>query len=435
MIPLLLMLTAQDPRAAFDRGDYVTAIRLFEAANRHQPECANTLYIGLARYRLRQTSEALIAFRTAIQCDPKLLPAHLAIAEAYEARGNDNEALAAYLRALSLDPYHAVALRSAANLYLKSGLHRDARPLLEKLSAQAPRADVLADLGAIDAARGERPTAESHFREALQLDPSYYPALTGLGNLLARAGDNEGALPLLQKAIALRPRAYEAHFLLGSALNRLSHFGEARIELEKAIQFGGAREPQIHYQLARAWGGLNRPADRKLALTKFSELTKQDKENSELQKRALQFVDEARQLLQAGDLSTAAQRLEQAREARPGDATLLFRLAGLNFDLGRLDVAREYAQAAISISPAMWLHHYLLGLIEKGARRLIDARASLELAARLNGTEAPVFNAIGEVAREQGHRAEALVAFEKACQLAPNEEMFRQNLELTRQTK
>jgi tetratricopeptide (TPR) repeat protein len=121
--------------------------------------------------------------------------------------------------------------------------------------------------------------------------------------------------------------------------------------------------------------------------------------------------------------------LELAREAKPGDATVLFRLAGLNFDLQRYDAAREYVQAAISISPATWLYHYLLGLVERSANRLTDARASLETAAKLQSTEAPVFNALGEVLLRQGERQAAIAAFEKAVKLAPNDATFRQNLE------
>jgi tetratricopeptide (TPR) repeat protein len=151
-----------------------------------------------------------------------------------------------------------------------------------------------------------------------------------------------------------------------------------------------------------------------------------------LQRKAAALIDEARAFLQAGDLENAAARLELAREMKPGDATLLFRLAGLNFDLRRYDAAREYVQAAISISPATWLYHYLLGLVERSANRLTDARASLEVAAKLQSTEAPVFNALGEVLMEQGERLAAIEAFEKAVKLAPDDASFRQNLERAR---
>lgn len=429
MIALLTLLLAQDPKAAFDRGDYAAAVRLFEAAHQRQPDCANLLYMGLARYRLRQTNEALISFRAATQCDPKLVAAHLALAEAYSSTRNDNEALAAYLQVLALEPHNLAALRAASNFYLKNDLHTKSRVLLETLLELSATAVTHADLGAVHAASGDRAAAEMQFRRALALEPNYFPALTGLGNLLARAGEHATAVPLLRQAVATKPTAYEGHFLLGSALNRLDQFAEARTQLEQAVRWGGATEPQVFYQLARAWGGLGRAAERKLALGKFSALTKQEKDDAERQRLAASLVDEARTLLGSGNLELAAQRLEQAREARPGDATLLFRLAGLNFDLQRLGVAREYAQAAISISPTTWLYHYLLGLVEKSANRLPDARASLEVAARLNASEAPVFNALGEVVLAQGNRQAAIAHFRKACELAPAESAFRQNLD------
>ncbi len=429
---LLLVWLVQEPQAAFNKGDYVTAIRLFQAAQQRTPECENLLYIGLARYRLRQFSDALISFRAAVQCDPTLVAAHLAMGEAHGSRGNDHEALSAYLQVLTLEPKNLAALRAASNLYLKNDLHEKARVLLKHAIALAPTAETHADLGAVYAASGDRVSAEAQFRSALAIDPYSFPALAGLGNLFARAGDGAAALALLRRAVSVRPKAYEGHFLLGSALNRLDQFGEARTELEAAALLGGANEPQVFYQLARACGGLGKATERKLALAKFSALTKKEKDVVQRQKRAATLIDEARTLLQAGDLEQAAQQLEQAREIRPGDATLLFRLAGLNFDLQRWGVAREYAQAAISISPANWLYHYLLGLVEKGTNRLGEAKASLEVAAKLDATQAPVFNALGEVALAQGEFAGAVTHFEKACALAPTEAAFRKNLELAR---
>jgi tetratricopeptide (TPR) repeat protein len=397
------------------------------------PDCGKLFAAGLQEYQRKDLSQALIAFRAAVQCDPKLVQGYLAIADIYAERGNEGEALAALLQALQIEPKNVLALRAASNLYLKNDLHTKALPLLETLAAATPKAaDAHADLAAVYAASGDRNRAETEFRRALELQADYFPALAGLGNLLARGGDDASAIPLLRKATQLRPRAYEGHFLLGSALNRLGQFEEARTELEQASKLGGENEPQVFYQLARAWGGLGKAPERRAALARFSELTKKQKDDAELQRRAAALVDEARVLLQAGDLENAAARLELAREAQPGDATLLFRLAGLNFDLRRYDAAREYVQAAISISPATWLYHYLLGLVERSANHLADARASLETAAKLQSTEAPVFNALGEVLLEQGERQAAIAAFEKAVKLAPSDATFRQNLESAR---
>ena len=408
----------------------MTTLLLALAMMQSAPDCAKYFSTGFEDYQRKDLAKALIAFKAAVQCDPKMTPAHLAIADIYAERGNEGEALAALLLALQIEPKNGMALGAAANLYLKNGLHDKALPLLETLVQVAPKsADAHAELAAVYATSANREGAEKEFRRALELKADHFPALAGLGNVLARAGDDAAAMPLLRKATQLQPRAYEGHFLLGSALNRLGQFEEARAELLLASKLGGETEPQVFYQLARAEGGLGKAAERKEALARFSELAKREKENSELQRKAAAWIDEARVLLQAGDLENAAKRLELAREAKPGDAALLFRLAGLNFDMQRYDIAREYVQAAISISPATWLYHYLLGLVEQSAKHLADARESLEIAAKLQPTEAPVFNALGQVLLEQGQRQAAIAAFEKAVKLAPGDTAFRQNLD------
>jgi tetratricopeptide (TPR) repeat protein len=408
----------------------MNALLLAFALVQTTPDCGKSFAAGLQEYQRKDLNKALIAFRTAVECDPKMAQAYLAIADIYFERGNEGEALAALLQALQIEPKNVLALRAAANLYLRNDQHRKALPLLETLATVTPESvEVRADLAAVYATKGDHKEAEAEFRRALELQADYFPALAGLGNLLSRAGDDKAALPMLRKAVQVRPQAYEGRFLLGSVLNRLNQFAEARAELEQAAKLGGENDPRVFYQLARAWGGLGKAAERKAALARFSELAQKQNDDEELRRRAAILTDEARALLQAGELEKALSRLELAREAKPGDATVLFRLAGLNFDLQRYDAAREYVQAAISISPATWLYHYLLGLVERSANRLTDARASLETAAKLQSTEAPVFNALGEVLLRQGERQAAIAAFEKAVKLAPNDATFRQNLE------
>src|SRR5437660_10687438 len=112
----------EDAKRAFDRGDYAAAARLFEKAHQESRSCDILLYLGLARYRLKQADAALIAFQEAVQCDQRLLTAHLALGEAYAGKGNDVEAIAAYERALSLSPRNLDALRSAALIYSRDKL-------------------------------------------------------------------------------------------------------------------------------------------------------------------------------------------------------------------------------------------------------------------------------------------------------------------------
>ena len=389
-------------KRAFDRGDYAAAARLFEQTQQASPSCEILFFIGLTRYRLQQAEPALIAFRSAVECDPKLLPAHLALAEAYTERHNDAEALAAYERALGLDPRNPAALSGAANIYLKNKTNEKAVQLLQALVAVDPNdADAHADLAAAYAASGDRAHAEEQFAIALKLRPAHASALMGLGNLCLKNGEEDHAIDPLQKAVQTAPKAYEPHFLLGSAYNRLDGSRMPSTQLQWAVKLGGS-ESEVYYHLARAYGGLGRPADRAEALAQFAQLTRKSKEDAEAQRRALSLMEEAKSLVDAGNVHLAAARMEEARQLRPADDKLLFRLASLQYDLQRYDLARSYAQEALALAPSEWLYHYLSGLIAKGAGQWPQARDSLETAARLNASAAEVQNALGEVSQHDG---------------------------------
>jgi len=208
-------------KLAFDKGDYASAARLFERAYKASPNCEILFFIGMARYRLKQSEPALIAFRSATECDPKLIPAHLALAEAYTERHNDTEGLAAYDRVLSIEPRNAAALSGAANIYLKGKSHPRTVELLETLvEVAASDPDAHADLAAAYAAAGDRQRAEDQFRIALKLRPNHASALMGLGNLSLKNGEEERAIELLQKAVQAAPNAFDHISPVSSSLVR-----------------------------------------------------------------------------------------------------------------------------------------------------------------------------------------------------------------------
>jgi tetratricopeptide (TPR) repeat protein len=286
-------------------------------------------------------------------------------------------------------------------------------------------------LAAAYAASGDRQHAEQQFQAALRLQPNHASALMGLGNLCLKNGEEDRAIGLLEKAVKAAPTAFEPRFLLGSAYNRLGRYQEALAELQRAIGLG-AKEAEVYYHLARAYGGLGRTDARTRALAQFAELTRKSKEDTEAQRRALRLIDEAKPLVDAGNLQQAAARLEEARELRPADDRLLFRLAGLNFDMQRYDPAQNYVQEAIALAPSEWLYHYLSGLIAKVKGKLPQARAALETASQLNASGPEIYNALGEVALLEGDRQRALAAFERAVELNPKDPAYRLNLEAAR---
>jgi tetratricopeptide (TPR) repeat protein len=419
-------------KRAFDRGDYATAARLFEQAHKVSPSCEILFFIGLTRYRLKQSEPAMIAFRSATECDPKLIPAHLALAEAYAERRNDSEALAAYERVLSLDPKNAAALTGAAAIYLKGKSQPRTVELLEALVSVSPgEANAHADLAAAYAAAGDRQRAEEHFQIALKIKPNHASALMGLGNLSLKNGEEERAIDLLQRAVQAAPNAFEPRYLLGTAYNRLGRYQEALVQLQGAVR-RNANEAEVYYHLARAYGGLGRQDERTQALARFAQLTKKGKDDAEAQRRAVGLIDAAKALVEAGNLRVALARMEEARELRPSDDRLLFRLASVYYDLQQYDVAGAYAQEASSLAPSEWLYHYLSGLVASRTGKWPQARIQLETAARLNSSAAEVQNALGEVAQHEGDMRGAVAAFQRAVDLKPDEPAYRLNLEAAR---
>jgi tetratricopeptide (TPR) repeat protein len=390
----------ESAQRAFDARDYATAAELFEKAKASDLRCDADFYIGLARYHLNQLDAAVIAFKAAVQCDPKLIRANLALAEVYVVTHNDAEALRAYTQVLNAAPRDAAALRGAAAIYLRNENNEKALTLLETLIIVEPGdRQARVDLGAAYAATGRRDRAETQFREALRLDADDPSALTGLGNLFERKGEDDKAIPVLLKAIKIAPQAFEPRFVLGSAYNRLGRYSEARTELKAALRLGGVQSPEVYYQLAHACGSLGLDEERRTMLAKFSELTSIAKVNAENKRAVARLLQEAEALINSGELRDAVAKLQIARSMEPANDHLLFRLAGLQYDLKDYESARMYVQQAIRIAPSEWVYHFLLGLTEADSGRLSQARDSLEVAARLNPTGAQVQNALEKVRR------------------------------------
>lgn len=424
--------TLERAERAFDAGNYAEAAELFEKAHQESVGCESLFGLGMARYRLHQVDAALIAFQSAVQCDPKQILAQLALAEALSEKGNLTEALAVYTRVLNLEPGNMSALRGAAAIYLHGKIHNKAVEVLEQLIRLAPSDPQLhADLGSEYVAVGNTEGAEKQFQEALRLKPNQPSALLGLANVYLRKGDEAQAIALLQKVAKLVPTAFEPHFLLGSAYNRLSRYQDALTELQHAQRLG-ANDSELYYHLARAYAGLGRTDDRAEALDQFTALTRQAKQDTEARRRTLQLVEEAKTFVDSGNLDAAVARLEEARELRPPDDQLLFRLASLHYDLHRDGVAQSYAEEAISLAPSEWLYHYLLGLIEMRSKRWTQAQGSLDTALRLNPSSADLHNSIGQLALAQGDPKRAVASFQRAAELDPKQESYRLNLEAAR---
>lgn len=131
-------------------------------------------------------------------------------------RGDHDEALSHYGKALEINPNNAVALYNRA----------------ESLRALGRPPEALADL-----------------RRALSLDPSLTLARHNLGMLLVTMNEPESALAVFDEALARNPMDGEAYAGRGLALAALDRLSEAESDLGRALALGAEPAPVL-YNLA-----------------------------------------------------------------------------------------------------------------------------------------------------------------------------------------
>lgn len=153
--------------------------------------------------------------------------------------GKIDEAIAAFEKALQLDPSLAAA-------------HYN-------LGAAYERKDKLDE-------------ARKHFQEAVKLKPDFGEAYLAIGNsYLSQRKFDSAAIDALTKATELLPQNYNAFYNLGVCYSNSGKYVEAERAYRKAIEVN-PKEPVAHYQLGMALLGQSKGADAKMEFQKYLEL-------------------------------------------------------------------------------------------------------------------------------------------------------------------
>ncbi|HLF25938.1 MAG TPA: tetratricopeptide repeat protein [Anaerolineae bacterium] len=159
------------------------------------PEKKSAWYRLATTYSLAgRSEEAIAAYQRAIDLDPKYAYPHNGLGNVYADLGRTEEALAAYERAIDLDPKYAAPHYGLGNVY------RDLGRTEEALAA---------------------------YQRAIDLDPKVAYPHNGLGNVYADLGRTEEALAAYQRAIDLDPKFAYPHNNLGNVYRALGRTEEA----------------------------------------------------------------------------------------------------------------------------------------------------------------------------------------------------------------
>jgi tetratricopeptide (TPR) repeat protein len=90
--------------------------------------------------------------------------------------------------------------------------------------------------------------AEALYREALKIDPTYFPSQLNLGILMFKTGRYDDAIKECTKAVSLRSDNPSAHFHLGNAYYAKMWWEEALVEYERVFTLDPSHV-DVHFAL------------------------------------------------------------------------------------------------------------------------------------------------------------------------------------------
>ena len=157
--------------------------------------------------------------------NPYAYQVHQLNAEALEAQGRWDDALAEYRAVLDKNPVLPGIHYRIGRLILSkpktASTFDDAKKEFEaELAVDPNNAGAEYVLGEMAREQDDWPDAIQHFGKAVQLDGNFADALIGYGRALTEGGKPNDAIPPLERAIKLQPDNPAAHYHLAIALRR-----------------------------------------------------------------------------------------------------------------------------------------------------------------------------------------------------------------------
>jgi tetratricopeptide (TPR) repeat protein len=349
----------------------------------HPPVGAFEQYIkGL----LAETPATAIGYlNAALDVDPKLERARLALWEVYDEQGEHEKALAA-VRGVAADAPQArrAQFRAAlSQLHLKR--YDDAFASFKALAEARSTPALLNNLGVVQLHRGAGRAGDGvptyYFTRASEADATEHDYFFNLGYAYWLERDTQAAIYWLREAVRRDPTDGDAHYVLGTALASAGHAAEAAREKELARRLSSSYEEwdkrpaadQVPRGLERVKGDVELPHSRQLEETLA---TSGQRDQQEL---ARFYLDRSRRLFDHDQDSDAIAELNRVLFLSPYEAEAHLLLGRIHLRAGRNGEAMD----ALKIS--LWSRetadaHVALAEAYVAAKEPDQARAELERA-------------------------------------------------------
>ncbi len=305
-------------------GRLSEAVEAYRAAVEAAPDhVAARRNLALALVRLGRVDEAIEELERALESDPEAVRVHFDLGNCYRAKEAREKAIAAYRRAVELDPELTQARFSLANILGETNRWAEAAVELEKVlerQGDHRRARYLAAMAAHYLGRSRQALAQ--LEALVEEQPDDIVARQGLVAIHVGRKQPMRALAVYREALELELPADAELALLGAAAKLSWRHGRRAeaVELYRRAVELAPDSSAAHTDLANV---LQLAGQREAAVDLFARAVELDPANGAA------WLSEANLRILAGDYARAVERLDQALAHLGADP-------GLNHTLARL---------------------------------------------------------------------------------------------------
>jgi tetratricopeptide (TPR) repeat protein len=367
--------------------------------------------LGAIRLQQQRLEESTKYLEEAIRLDPRLLGAHLTLAEVHTLQGQPDLAAALFARALKMDPMNPTARFGLARLEAAKGNHRRSLELAQPvLSAFKLFPEGLILLATDYLKTGDRVAAlelVDHWAGLSEIPQSWS---IKFALLFADEGVAAGAIAVLERAQKVGPAVYELAFNLGGAHLLNNDPARALEAYDAALALRSDSLPALRQAaaIAERQGALER------SLSYWIRARKIEPDDPEI------LLGFGRVCLKMDRLDDAEPALTSAASQRPGELAYQYALAAAKVGRRQFEAAQRLLEKLVEQQPRDAQLRYGLGSVLYIQGRLGEAASHLKESVRLQPEHLAARHYLALIARDEGKDAEAIDILEKLLQRYPD---------------
>lgn len=236
------------------------AIREYQTALATQPNFLEaTVKLGTQHMRQGRLVDAALTFNHAVELNDRLITAFVGLGVAQHACGHEQESLATFDLAASLEPSTTLLFSETARLHVQSEaspsyadavlgdsdpdaalghddfLEEAIRRHEQALASTPGHADLHYRHGLLLRQVGRLDEAAEALGRAVEINPNYSKALVKLAICLKERGEVDAAIETFQRALRLEGEYVDVHYQLGLLFAQRSQFELAAEQFEQAV--------------------------------------------------------------------------------------------------------------------------------------------------------------------------------------------------------